>query len=135
MEDRKQMIVDVLVQRAQAHARSDGIAERSLWLWQRVAIELIPLVGEVGFQSLYARAVHLSLPHCTGFSLSARDSAEGVFQQLKEDLARLECDIAEKCSTILLHKFTDLVASMIGDPLMNQILHAAWNDRPPTEQL
>jgi hypothetical protein len=126
---RKQMISDVLASDYDVKIKDDDIVQRSLWLWQRIARELVPLIGETGFQSLYGRAVHMALPHCGNFSLSKQnDSTASVFLRLKHDLVALEHEIALQCSTILLTKFTDLVASMIGDVLMNQILRSAWHD-------
>lgn len=135
-DQRKQMIFDVLALDQDAQVNEDNIVKRSLWLWQRIANELVPLIGETGFQSLYSRAVHLSLPHCKNFSLSKQNSStEGVFIQLRLDLIALENDIARQCSTVLLTKFTDLVATMIGDVLMNQILRSAWQDQSSTPEL
>lgn len=127
---RQQMISDVLAPDQDAKTEDDDVVKRSLWLWKRIASELVPLIGDTGFQSLYSRAVHLTLPHCGNFSLSKQnDSTEGVFHRLKQDLIALENDLARQCSTLLLTKFTDLVASMIGDSLMNQILRSAWQER------
>ncbi|SNS93484.1 hypothetical protein SAMN06265795_109131 [Noviherbaspirillum humi] len=127
--NRKQMISDVLTLEKGVKTRPDDIVQRSLWLWKRIASELVPLIGETGFQSLYGRAVHLALPHCGSFTLSKQgDSTEGVIDRLRQDLVTLEHDIAHQCSTLLITKFTDLVASMIGDVLMNQILRSAWQE-------
>ena len=132
LDMRKQIISQLLMLHPDCRPDSDAVAERSLWLWNRIALNLTPLIGEVGFQSLYARAVYLALPECPGFILGRQDgSTKGMFQELKAGLIAMEYGLAEQCSTILLTKFTDLVASMIGDILMEQILRTAWDESSP----
>lgn len=128
----KQIISRLLTLQLGGEPDSKALAERSLWLWGRIATNLTPLIGEVGFQSLYARAVHLALPRCPGITFSKQErSTDGLFEGLRADLVALEYGIAEQCSAILLNEFTELVASMIGDVLMEQILRSAWEDQPP----
>lgn len=129
IDARKQIISQLLMLHPDCHPDSGAVAERSLWLWNRIALNLTPLIGEVGFQALYARAVHLALPECSGFAVARHErSTMGLLQELKEGLVALEYGLAEQCSNILLTKFTDLVASMIGDALMEQILRSAWDE-------
>lgn len=39
--------------------RPEAIADASTYLWERPASELISIIGEGGFQSLYSRSIHL----------------------------------------------------------------------------
>lgn len=129
IDARKQIISRLLMPQHDCQPDSGAVAERSLWLWNRIALNLTPLIGEVGFQALYARAVYLALPDCPGFTLARHESSTSdLFQELKAGLVALEYGLAEQCSNILLTKFTDLVASMIGDALMEQILRSAWDE-------
>lgn len=127
IEDRKQMISRLLTQKPGAAANPGALAEQVLWLWERIAFHLTPLIGVSGFQTLYGRALHLASPACPGFSpLQQGKTIDALFQALKEDLSALEqCD-AERCGNVLLNTFTDLVESMIGEVLMAQILRSAW---------
>jgi hypothetical protein len=125
------MISRLLAQQSCAKENSSSFVERSLSVWARIATHLTPLVGETGFQALYARAVHLALPNCPGFTLYRQEkSTDGLFQGLKGDLIAMEDNIAEQCSHILLQKFIELVASMIGDVLMEQILYVTLQEQP-----
>jgi hypothetical protein len=129
IDARKQIISQLLMLHPDCRPDSGAVADRSLWLWKRIALNLTPLIGEVGFQALYARAVYLALPECPGFALARHESSTtDLFQELKAGLVALEYGLAEQCSNILLTKFTDLVASMIGDALMEQILRSAWDE-------
>jgi len=126
-EDRKQMISRLLTREAGCAADPGALAEQVLWLWEQIAFHLTPLIGASGFQTLYARALHLAAPHCPGFSpIQSGKSIDLLFHTLKEDLRALAPDVAETCGNVLLNTFTDLVASMIGEALMAQILRSAW---------
>lgn len=131
IEDRKQMISRLLTRKAGCAADPGALAEQVLWLWEQVAFHLTPLIGVSGFQTLYARALHLAAPDCPGFSpIQPNKSVDALFQTLREDLGALEPDLAESCGNALLNTFTDLVESMIGEALMAQILRSAWVGPP-----
>ena len=36
------------------------VVEISISLWNRLSVDLISIIGEVGFQSLFSRSIHLS---------------------------------------------------------------------------
>jgi hypothetical protein len=130
-EDRKQMISRLLTQKPECAADPDALADQVLWLWEKIAFHLTPLIGVSGFQTLYARALHLAAPSCPGFtSVQPGVSIDLVFQTLKQDLRALEPDDAQTCGNALLNTFTDLVESMIGEMLMTQILRSAWVGQP-----
>jgi len=131
MEDRKQLIARILTPRPEGTADARAIADQAVWSWERIAFHLTPLIGQAGFQSLYFRAVHLSLPQCPTITLLQRGSStEDLFQHLRSDLALLDAVTTAFCSNVLMNKFLELVASMIGEQLTAQILHSAWG-RPP----
>jgi len=130
-EDRKQMISRLLIQKPGGIDNSRALAEQVLWLWEQIAFHLTPLIGVSGFQTLYARSVHLAAPSCPGFSpVQPSKSLDALFQVLKNDLAALEEENARLCGNCLLNTFTDLVESMIGELLMSQILRSAWVGPP-----
>lgn len=126
-EDRKQMISRLLTQEPGCVSDPSALAEQVLWLWEQIAFHLTPLIGMSGFQTLYARALHLATPDCPGFSASQTGlPIEVLLQTLKNDLTALPRPQAEHCGNVLLNTFTDLVESMIGEVLMAQILRSAW---------
>lgn len=130
IDDRTQLIRRILCPEEEARSDARGFAVRSLWLWERIASQLTPLIGEVGFQSLYSRAVHLALPECPGFTLSTQvGPTAALLQSLQGDLVGMDCELAERCSSVLLQKFIDLVESMIGRTLVEQILRSVWDEK------
>ncbi len=131
IEDRKQMISRLLTQKPGGSDNSRALAEQVLWLWEQIAFNLTPLIGVSGFETLYARAIHLASPSCPGFSPIQQGKAiDALFHILKEDLAALDEETAQLCGNCLLNTFTDLVESMIGELLMSQILRSAWVGQP-----
>ncbi|QYF95491.1 hypothetical protein KY495_10270 [Massilia sp. PAMC28688] len=130
-EDRKQMISRLLTGKPGRQDDAVALSEQVLWLWERIAFHLTPLIGVTGFQTLYARAVHVASPQCPGMTASAPGQAiDTLFRTLKQDLCALDHCGAERCANILLNTFTDLVESMIGEALMEQILRSAWVGQP-----
>ncbi|MEC4720764.1 hypothetical protein RY831_16490 [Noviherbaspirillum sp. CPCC 100848] len=127
-EARKQLISRILETRKSPSDEAATVIEQSMWLWHQMAQQITPLIGETGFQALYGHAAHYTLPHCPGFSM-LRTAARGddFFQILREDLVAMEQGIAERCNTILITKFADLVSAMIGETLMDQILQSVWD--------
>jgi hypothetical protein len=126
-DERQQMIVAVLAPRSEGFADSAAIAGRALWSWEQVALQLTPLIGETGFQSLYARAVHLTIPHCAGLvPVMQFQSVDALLQKLKKNIETLPPADAAHVSNLLLDTFTELLATLIGESLTSRILRSAW---------
>ncbi len=96
-------------------------------LWEQMAIQLIALVGEDGFNSLYTRSVFLSQ---STFPWLAESSlplwTDHRFANLKTSLDGQMPAQAVKASSLLLITFTDILASLIGEPLTARVLKTAW---------
>src|SRR6478736_987897 len=91
IEDRKKLIARLLTPRSIGNLSPTTIADHALWSWERIAFHLKPLIGETGFQSLYLRAVHLTLPECPSITLlKYGSSTDNLFQQLRDDLVLLD---------------------------------------------
>lgn len=107
----------------------EKIVDVSIDLWQSLANEIISLVGEVGFMSVFSRSlflVHPSFPWLAAEELPADKSLR--FAQLKTSLAGQTPAQADAANIKLLITFTDILAVLIGDPLTTRILHASWGD-------
>ncbi len=96
-------------------------------LWEQMATQLIALIGEDGFNSLYARSVFLSqsiFPWLAASSLPPR--TDHRFANLKTSLDGQTPAQAVKANRFLLITFTDILASLIGEPLTARVLRTAW---------
>lgn len=96
-------------------------------LWRRLALSLLPIIGENGFNSLYAR--NLDLARETFPWLPKGDVSRPIdiqFADLKISLEGEDPLEADKASRALLEALINLLASLIGEPVTMTILSSAW---------
>lgn len=99
----------------------------SIALWDKVATQIILLVGEAGFESLYARSVFLSKSQFPWLALSAVTSQpDHRFKSLAASLLAQPPALANEANRALLITFTDILASLVGESLTASILESAW---------
>lgn len=109
--------------------RPDAIVDVSIRLWEKMAGELVSIIGEAGFHSLYKRSLHLTaatfpwLEPC--FSSSSYRSS---IEELNKCLAAQDSTNAGEANTALLITFIDILALLIGELLTSSILRSAWGD-------
>lgn len=118
----RQQIIDSLMA-----GPPENIADAAMTQWEKLAAEIISIVGEAGFNSLYERSVLLSqttfpwLPACPSPLQSG-----SLFVEFRMRLAEQTPDHAREANTLLLTTFTDILASLIGEQLTTSILRSAW---------
>lgn len=120
---RNQIIRSAVMQRPEA------IADVSVTLWEKLAAELISIVGEGGFQSLYERSLHvvgMTFPWMMDGGTLQKGNTR--FAGLRTSLAERESAEACEASTLLLITFIDILALLIGELLTAGILRSAWGD-------
>jgi hypothetical protein len=109
--------------------RHDGFADVAIGLWERVAIQIIALVGEAGFDSLYARSVYLAQSTFPWLTEPSPSSPEGHrFANLRANFEGKPPELASDANRLLLIIFTDTLASLIGDHLTERVLASAWGN-------
>ena len=110
--------------------RPDAVVEVTIFLWERLAAELISIIGEEGFQSLYTRSAHLNhsafpwllLDHETQSSASRFAGLQMSFANRNQSDPT---ETSEACKKVLI-TFIDILALLIGDQLTASILRSAW---------
>lgn len=115
--------------------RPDAIVVTSEHLWQRLVNELISIIGEGGFQSMYGRSLHqlvarytwLPLPG-TSINMALASGPASRFAALAECLTAQSPQDAAEGSIALLCTFIDTLALLIGEHLTTRILRSAWGD-------
>ena len=108
---------------------TEKVADVAVSLLEQMATQIISIVGEGGFNSLYARSVFLTqstFPWLTAGSLSPQ--ADHRFAALKTSLEGQMPAQASAASSQLLLTFTDILASLIGEQLTTRILRSAWGN-------
>ena len=116
-----------MIERAVRHlpnAHADG----SILLWQSLAAELRVIIGDRGFESLYARSLSRAGAAYPWLDPPPPQAAAVAFKQLGLRLQGRAPAEAEAASAALLNIFTDTLILLIGDLLTNTILRTAWGD-------
>lgn len=109
---------------------TEKISDVAVVLWEQMADEIISIIGEGGFNSLYARSVFLTqtrFPWLTACVLLQQPDQR--FVELKTGFEVQAPAQVRAANILLLITFTDILVSLIGNPLTDNILHLAWGDR------
>jgi hypothetical protein len=106
-----------------------GFANAAIGLWERVATQIIALVGEAGFDSLYARSVFLAQSTFPWLTEPSQSPPIGHrFAKLRVNLEEKPTQLASDANRLLLTIFTDMLASLIGEPLTERVLASVWGN-------
>src|SRR4029077_15132948 len=109
--------------------RPETGADAAIDLWEQMASEIISIVGEGGFNSLYTRSVFLAqstFPWLAAGLLAPQ--TEHPFANLKMSLEGQTPAHASEGNSLLLRTFIDSLAALIGDELALSILRLAWRN-------
>ena len=104
----------------------EKVGEDAIKLWEQMASEIISIVGESGFNSLYARSIFLT--QSTFPWLMANLKTDHRFEELKINFEGQTPTHAIEANSLLLITFTDILASLIGEQLTTTILRSAWGN-------
>ena len=105
---------------------TEEVADAAIDLWEQMATQIIFIVGEGGFNSIYARSVFLTqstFPWLAADSLSPQ--TDHRFAELKISLEGQTPEQINAGNSLLLITFTDILASLIGEQLTSLILRSA----------
>lgn len=120
----RQQLIESIISR---HA--EKFSDAAVVQWELMAAKIIAIVGEGGFNSLYARSVFLTQSTYPWLAACiVAQQQEHRFVALKIAFEAQELAQARAANSALLTTFTDILASLIGDPLTENILHSAWGD-------
>ena len=101
----------------------------TILLWEKLAVELISLIGDGGFQSVYLRSGALAATRYPWVALdTSLHQTDLRFAGLRSSLEGQDLRQAGEASIFLLSTFLDILTSLIGELLMTNLLHSAWGD-------
>ena len=106
---------------------SENVPDAAVGLWEKMATQIISIVGEGGFNSLYARSLHLTqstFPWLADSALSP--PTDQRFKKLKISFEGQTPAQATEANRRLLITFTDILASLVGEQLTTRIFRSAW---------
>jgi len=105
----------------------ENSASSDVGLWPSLATQIIAIVGVGGFDSLYARSVFLTQSQFTWLAADCEiPSDDSRFVSLTASLDSAAPELARAANSLLLMTFTDIFASLVGEPLTARILDSAW---------
>jgi hypothetical protein len=103
------------------------ISDAAVAIWEQMASQIISIVGEGGFNTLYSRSLVLTQSTYFWLEFDPYSTQTGHrFAELKMCLERQTPEQAREANFQLLITFTDILASLIGERLTTSILRSAW---------
>lgn len=106
--------------------RNEGGPEALLAAWESLAAQVKLIIGESGFDSLYARSIFIAQKHCPWYKVSLQCPPR--LMESKMNLVGLSSAQNNEGNHLLLITFTDILASLIGERLVIKILYLAWGE-------
>lgn len=109
--------------------RTEKVADAAIILWEQMAAQIILIIGQGGFNSLYERSLFLTQSTFPWLSANSAASPTGQrFAELKKSFEEQSPAQAREANSLLLMTFTDILASLIGERLTASILRSAWGN-------
>ncbi len=100
-----------------------AVAKATIQTLHQVNVILTPVIGEVGFNVLFKRSLHLTSRTFPWLTIAENRGDTGdLFASLGERLAGRDTNEAVEASSALLTGFTELLATLIGDSLVETLL-------------
>ena len=107
--------------------QTEKVADAAIVLWEQLATQIISIVGEDGFNAVYLRSMFLSRSTFPGLPAIPLPPQKGHrFAELKISFEGQSPAQVREANSLLLITLTDILASLIGEQLINRILHLAW---------
>lgn len=122
----RQRIADALSRNA---ATAGQIAKSIVSTWHDIDVALRPIIGQRGVVLLYKRSLHLACPThpwLAGAQNITQDAMD--LMALDEVFTRQDSAQAATAGGVLLQTFHQLLSSLIGSSLTEQLLRPVWVD-------
>ncbi len=124
--DTRNLLRHQIIKSLLAHHMAKG-GGGAILLWEQLATQLISLIGEDGFVTLYDRSVVLAKAIFPWLELSAQPmQISHRFAELRSSLDGQSAAAANAANSLLLITFTDIIAALIGEEMSINTLHSAW---------
>ncbi|MGZ8136393.1 MAG: hypothetical protein ACXW1W_04735 [Methylococcaceae bacterium] len=110
---------------------TENTADAAINLWEQLSTQIISIIGEGGFNSLYERSLILTqstFPWLVTALLPSQTDHRFRLAELKISLEGQAPDQASAANSLLLITFTDILISLIGEQLTTTILRLAWGN-------
>ena len=123
------VIYQLLVHSAGPTPDAAALAVAAVSAYDMAALELIPLIGELGVNALAARSIRLVQREFPWLTATPGIVPEvSPLTQVRLDLERQPPAVALTASVALIAEFSDLLSTFVGAPLTRRLLSKAWRD-------
>ncbi len=127
MESRR--IATTLARRAADGANAAQIADAIVSIWQDIEATLRPILGQRGVASLYRRSLHLAaMDHPWLADMQGAKHTALDLPSLQAAFAQQDSGTASTVGGDLLQTFYELLASLVGTSLTDQLLRPIWTN-------
>jgi hypothetical protein len=106
----------------------EHVLDASAELWRTLALQLITIIGESGFETLYARTLHQTSIDYPWLASPVAGPCAAIFSDLSARMQECGMPDAGQANIALLIKFIDILSLLIGEPVTTTILRAAWGN-------
>jgi hypothetical protein len=116
-----------LARRAADGADSAQLADAVVSIWQEIDAALRPIIGQRGVASLYRRSLHLAATtHPWLADVRDANPAGPDLVSLQATFAKQDSGAASVAGGDFLQTFHELLASLVGASLTEQLLRSIW---------
>jgi hypothetical protein len=114
-----------------AHTTAEAMAAT----WRLVAVQLAPVIGARGLDVLFSRALQQTTAAFPWLAVAVdRGGSDSPLPSLMLCLAGQHTVTAEEASYTLLLTFTNLLSTLIGEPLTERLLAPVWARPSPSSR-
>jgi hypothetical protein len=125
----RQLALKVLAHHAGSGTDAAAVAAAARRAYDDLARAMTPLIGQVGVDTLSARAVHVAQRDYPWLAATREaEHVEGAFTQATVSLERQDPALAREAAAAVLATLTGLLVTFIGEPLTTGVLRKAWPD-------
>lgn len=123
----REAIRTTLAHRDEGAPHEGTIARTTVHTLRQVAARLAPVIGAGGVDALLKRSQKLTSATFPWLAMAAPDgNGTALVTSLEARLVDHETDTAAEAGYALLVTFIELLASLIGEPLTERLLHTVW---------
>lgn len=107
----------------------EKMVDTAIERWEQMATQIISIIGEGGFNSLYERSVILTQSTFSWLLTGeGQPSTDHRFIGLRASLEGQTTALASEANCLLMIIFTGILESLIGAKLTTRILRSAWGE-------
>ena len=111
-------------------ADAKAVADATVFVWERVALQLAPVIGSEGVRALYARSLHLVRSQFPWLSQADQTMrTDSPFANLKPGFSGRNGDDAIAAAIGMFVTFTTVLTTLIGTSLTSRLLAPVLTNR------